>query len=263
MQLRRSREARGLSQVKLARLMQYSDSYLSSIERAERNPTLELAQRADAELDTGGTLELMFWQIGNRAFIEGFPEYAVAEGKAEVIRLYERVIPHGLLQVPEYTAELERAAVERGSATAEQAAERAAHLQARQAAALERTRPPLIHAVLDESCLYTQVGGREVLGRQLAHLEELSCRPNVILQVAPFEMGATQPFLHAITLLAMPDGTVLGYTETHQRGYLERDKGSVAAWGRDYDRLQVDALSRTSSRALIRRARKELSHDGT
>ncbi|MFF0296327.1 Scr1 family TA system antitoxin-like transcriptional regulator [Kitasatospora sp. NPDC004614] len=263
MQLRRSREALGLTQVEAGRALNISDSYVSSIERAERNPTIELARRADMAFGTGGTLELMFWQIGNQAFLEGFPEYAVAEGRAVAIRLYERVIPHGLLQTPEFTTELERAAVERGSATPEQAEERAAHLLARQANTLGRVSPPLIHAVLDESCLRTEVGGRDVLSRQLAHLEDLSLRPSVIIQVAPFKMGASQPFLHALTLLTMPDGSTLGYTETHQRGYLERDKESVATWGRDYDRLQVEALSRTSSRALIRQARKELSHDGT
>ncbi|MFJ8441986.1 helix-turn-helix domain-containing protein [Kitasatospora griseola] len=262
-QLRRSREAAGYTQVGAGSALGYSDSYLSCIERAERNPTVELARRADELFATGGTLELMYWQIGNKAFLEGFPEYAVAEGRAVSIRLYEQGVPHGLFQTSEFTAALERGAVARGSTTPEQAEERIAHLHARQANTLGSASSPLIHAVLDESCLRAQVGGIEVLAQQLEHLEELSHRPNVILQVAPFTIGEAQPFLHPITLLTMPDGTTLGYTETHQRGYLERDKEAVAAWAKDYDLLQVEALSRSSSRALIRRARKEVTHDGT
>ncbi|GAA4832470.1 helix-turn-helix transcriptional regulator [Kitasatospora terrestris] len=257
-QLRRSREAKGLSQVRFGRLIGYSDSYLSCIERAERNPTLVLAQRADAALDTGGTLELMYWNISHTALFEGFPEYAQQEAGASVIRIFELGVVPGLLQTHEYAQALEAGAVARGSATRQQADERVAFLLTRQGS-VERRPPPLVHAVLDESCVRSAVGGPAVLARQLEHLERLAEQPTFIIQIAPFDLGEGRPFLRPVILLTLRDGTTLGYTETHQRGYLERDIATVTEWDRDYDRLQVEALSQAASLAVIRQARKELS----
>jgi hypothetical protein len=81
---------------------------------------------------------------------------------------------------------------------------------------------------------------------------------NVIIQVAPFNHSGEHPFTASVTLLTMPTGTLLGYTESTKDGHLERDSEAVTSWRRGYDRLQVEALSRAASTALIRAVRKEL-----
>ena len=93
---------------------------------------------------------------------------------------------------------------------------------------------------------------------QLAKLESVAEQPRRIIQVAPYELGERCPFVLPVWLLTMPDRTVLGYTESHQRGFLERESDSVAAWEREYDWLQVDALSQANSLAMIQEVRKEL-----
>ncbi|MFE0458443.1 Scr1 family TA system antitoxin-like transcriptional regulator [Kitasatospora sp. NPDC058965] len=254
-QLRRSREAKKLTQVELGELIGYSDSFLSCVERATRNPTLDFAVRSDERLDTGGTLELMWWAINHTALLQGFPEFAALERKAVEIRLFELGIVPGLLQTPEYARALVTAAVQRGSITREQAEQRLEFHAARQQL-LERS--PLLHAVLDESCIRRPVGGAEVMARQLDHLEFLASKPSVTLQIAPYSLGEHAPFAVAVTLLTSSDRTVVAYSEAQARGFLERELTKVRAWERDYHQLQVEALSKTASVELIRKARKEL-----
>ena len=98
---------------------------------------------------------------------------------------------------------------------------------------------------------------------QLQHLEDLAQRPNLILQISPYELGEGRPLSHPVALLTLPNRTMLGYTETLQRGYLERDAEAVAAWAGDYDRLQVEALPQAASLALIRAVRKEFENHET
>lgn len=259
-QLRSSREARGWSQPDLAERMGYSHTHISGVETALKFPTLRFAQSADAALGTGATLEVMWWGIRNSALLEGFPDHAAQEARATEIRVFEPSIIPGLLQTPAYAAALAAAAVQRGSVTSAQAEERLKFLATRQRL-LNRPTPPLVHAVLDESCIHRPVGGKAVMLGQLEHLEELAQRPRVIVQVAPLALAEHAPFRVFVTLLTFTDRAVVGYSESLERGYVVRDPETVKAWETDYDRLQVEALPQAASLTLIRKARKELQHD--
>ncbi|MFC9326623.1 Scr1 family TA system antitoxin-like transcriptional regulator [Kitasatospora sp. NPDC057015] len=258
-QLRRSREALGLTQAQLAKQLGYDHTSVCYIELAKRAPTAKFARLADEALQTGGTLALMWWQHKHTALIEGFPEFAEYESRAVQIRLFEVGVIPGLLQTQAYATAREAGNVRRGSAVQTQADERVAFLLNRQRC-LDRTPPPALHAVLDESCLLRPIGGREVMTAQLKHLEELATQPHVIIQIAPFALGEDRPFTHPVTLLALPDRKLLAYTETEQRGYLERDTDSVSRLTRHYDRLQVEALNRATSVAAIRRIREDFEN---
>ncbi|MFF1873344.1 helix-turn-helix domain-containing protein [Kitasatospora herbaricolor] len=256
-QLRRSRQAANVTQAELGKLVSYGASYVSYVELAQRPPSARFARLVDEALGTGGTLSLMWWQQRNTALLEGFPEYAADEAKAAEIRLFELGVIPGLVQTKEYATALVAAAVGRGNITPGQAEERLAFLATRQSL-LERNPAPIVHAVLDESCLRRSIGGREVMARQLDHLQSLAGRPNVIVQVAPYDLGERRPFALPVTLLTLADRSVLGYTESQQRGFLERETETVTGWERNYDRLQVEALSQADSLSMIRAIRKEL-----
>jgi hypothetical protein len=98
------------------------------------------------------------------------------------------------------------------------------------------------------------------MDEQFAHLEQLAGRPGVIIQVAPYSLGEHRPFAHPLYLLTLANHAMLGYTESHHQGYLERESDTVRTWAGNYNRLQVGALSEAASLDLIRRARKE-QHD--
>ncbi|MER7585554.1 helix-turn-helix transcriptional regulator [Kitasatospora sp. NPDC097691] len=256
-QLRNFREARGLKLEQLAPLLECSPSHLSYIELAHRPPSRKLAELADEALGTGGTLLLMWYQLKNAAILEGFPEYARYEGLAEQIRIFEVDVVNGLLQTRAYATAIEMGYVRQTDASERLAEERIEFRLARQKI-LDRTSPPLLHVVLDESCLRRIVGGRDVMVEQLLHLEQMTTRRNVVIQVVPFSLGEDRPFTHMATLLTMPNRKVLAYGEIEQRGYIDRDTKSVAALARSYDRLAIEALGQAESRAFIRAARRDL-----
>ncbi|WP_406095422.1 DUF5753 domain-containing protein [Kitasatospora purpeofusca] len=133
------------------------------------------------------------------------------------------------------------------------------HLQQRWRRLLARSEPPLLHAVLDESCIRRPIGGTEVMTEQLSHLEDVSASSRIIIQVSPFGLGEEAPFRASMTLLSFADRTVVGYSESLERGYVVRTPGTVAAWEEDYHRLQVEALSKRASQAMIRKAREDLT----
>ncbi|WP_406116228.1 Scr1 family TA system antitoxin-like transcriptional regulator [Kitasatospora purpeofusca] len=257
-ELRRSRRAMRWSQVELGRRMGYSDAMVSYVERAKKPVTSNFAVKADEVFETGGTFYELWRRIARASLLEGFQEFVDAEGRCRRLRTFALTIVTGLLQAPEYAEALAYAAVDRGAITQVEAEERVDVLAARQRL-LERQKPPLIHAVLDESCLMRPVGSPSVMLKQFDRLEELAARPNVTIQVAPFALGENLPFALPVTLLDLSDSSLVGYAESHARGHLERVRETVRGWETQYDQLVVEALPKAASLALIRKARKELS----
>ncbi|MFI2225084.1 helix-turn-helix domain-containing protein [Streptomyces fradiae] len=253
--LRRLRGERGWTQDELGDRMGYSSTHLSSIETGRKMPTLRLARRADAALSTGDTFEREWREMRHGSLLEGFPEFLEHESRAAEIRLYEVGVMPGLLQTPDYAAVLADSAVRRGSITPEQAEERVALVAERQAS-LNRTPPPMVFVVLDESCLRRPVGEPAVMKEQVQRLIEFAEQPNTVLQVAPFDMGTRRPFDLPITLLTLPDRSLVSYAESAQRGHLERESTSVVPLLTAYHQLQAEAPSQASSVAMIKTLRK-------
>lgn len=204
---------------------------------------------------TGDRLVRQGRAVRHTALLEGFPQFVEAEGRATEIRLYEVGVVPGLLQTKEYASVLAESAVRRGAITPEQAEERVRTAGERQAA-LDRTPPPLIFAVLDESCLRRPMGEPAVMDAQLARLIEFGEMPNTMLQVAPFDMGERRPFNLPVTVLTLPDRSVLSYAESAQQGHLERESTLVLPTLTAYHQLQAEAPSQATSVAMISQFRK-------
>ncbi len=251
--LRRLREERGWKQEELGDRMGYSGTHISAVETDRKMPTLRLARSADAAfglVGTVGNFERQWREIQYGTLLEGFPEYVRHEGRAAEIRLYEVGVMPGLLQTPAYTKELVASEVKRGEISAEQADERISLVAERQAV-LARTSAPLLFAVLDESCLRRPIGSPSVMRDQFARLLEIADLPNCVLQVAPFEMGVRRPFNLPVTILTLPDRSLMAYSESAQRGHLERDNRFVLPLLTAYHQLQAEAPSQAQSVAMI------------
>ncbi|RKT19545.1 helix-turn-helix protein [Streptomyces sp. 1114.5] len=255
-QLRRFRIARGLTQVQLGKLINYSDSLISMIENGDRPAPLNLLRRADKVLDTCGALELLYWSTKSSTLIGGFPAYIEHETKASAFKIYELNVIPGLLQTRGYASALINASARRGEVPEDKAIERLNVRMARQAM-LYREPAPSVHIVMEESCL-RPVGGPFVMAEQLRRLESVAGLPHVMLQIAPSSLGENLPASKAFTLLTAPDGTWMAYLETLQRGYVERDdKDKIRSLAEAYDWLQAQALSCADSLMLIRTRLKE------
>ncbi|WP_328547618.1 helix-turn-helix transcriptional regulator [Streptomyces platensis] len=256
--LRSLRETRGWTQEDLAERAEYSSVHVSAVENGRKPPTLRFSRSVDRVFGLEGTpdsFEREYREIRHGSLLEGFPEYVEYEGRAVEIRLYEVGVIPGLLQTPEYAATLEADAVRREAITPEQAEERVELVSQRQAT-LARTPSPLILAVLDESCIRRPMGDPAIMEAQFERLLKFAERPNTALQVAPFSMGARRPFSLPITVLTMPDRSIMSYAESAQRGHLERDTRSVLPMLTAYHQLQAEALSQAAAVAMISKLRK-------
>ncbi|MEU6058689.1 helix-turn-helix transcriptional regulator [Streptomyces sp. NPDC047097] len=253
--LRSAREERGWTQEELARRIGYSSTHLSSVETGRKLPTLRLARSSDAVFGTGDMFERLYRKVRNAGLLEGFPQLVEREAEAVEIRLYEVGVVPGLLQTEEYATVLAESVVRRGAISEEQAEERVTLVAERQAV-LVRTPAPWVFAVLDESCLRRPVGPPGVMRAQLDRLLEFGELPNTTLQVAPFTMGEHRPFSLPVTILTLPDRSLLSYAESAQQGHLERDNTFVVPLLTAYHHLQADALSQAESVAMISELRK-------
>ncbi|KUL37501.1 DNA-binding protein [Streptomyces sp. NRRL F-4489] len=256
--LRSLREARGWTQDQLAEQVGYSGRHISAVETGRKPPTRRFSQALDTAFGLSGTTESFeraWGEIRNGSLLEGFPEYKAAEAKAAEIRLYEVGVIPGLLQTPEYASILAESAVKRGAITPEQADERVSIVVERQAV-LARPRPPLIFAVLDESCVRRPVGSRQVMVAQYERLLEFAQLPNTVLQIAPYSMGEHRPFDLPLYVLTLSDRSLLSYAESAQRGHLERETSSVLPLLTAYHQLQAEALPQAASVAMVQELRK-------
>ncbi|MFD5753546.1 helix-turn-helix transcriptional regulator [Streptomyces sp. NPDC127033] len=253
--IRSLRDERGWTQDELAERVGCSGAHISAVETGRRKSSQRFAASADRVFGTGDRLERQSRAARYRALLEGFPEYVAHEANAAEIRLYEVGVIPGLLQTPEYASALGDSAVRRGVASQEQADERITLVAQRQAS-LTRTPPPLVFVVLDESCLRRPIGSSTLMDAQFARLIEFAELPNTVFQVAPFDIGVRRPMTLPVTVLTMPDRSLMSYAESAQRGHLERDITSVLPLLTDYHQLQAEALSRAASVTMIRQLRK-------
>jgi transcriptional regulator with XRE-family HTH domain len=249
------RDERGWTQDELAERVGCSGAHISAVETGRRPPTRRFAAGLDRAFGTGDRFERQSQAARHTALIEGFPEYVALEARAAEIRLYEVGVIPGLLQTAEYAATLEADAVRREAITPEQADERVELVVKRQNS-LARSPSPLITAVLDEGCIRRPMGAPSVMDAQFARLLEFAERPNTVLQVAPFSMGARRPFSLPVTVLTMPDRSLVSYAESTHRGHLERESTFVLPILAAYHQLQAEALSQAASLAMIEQLRK-------
>ncbi|WP_405400626.1 helix-turn-helix domain-containing protein [Streptomyces microflavus] len=256
--LRSAREERGWRQDDLAGRIGYTGRHVSGVETCHKSPTRKFSIAVDVALGFVGSTESFereWRKIKHGVLLQGFPEYVGLEGRAAEIRLFEVGVIPGLLQTREYAQALDDAAVDRGVITREQADERVAFLMERQAALL-RDVPPVLIAVLDESCILRPVGGPEVMEAQLQYLIDFAAQPHTTLQIAPYSIGERRPFNRSVNLLTLQDRSVVSYVESETQGHLDREIGSVIPLVRAYHQLQNVSLSQTDSVDVFHRHRK-------
>lgn len=253
--LRRLRDERGWTQDELGVRMGVTGSHISAVETGRRSPTRRFAAKADAALGTGDELQRRSRAVRQTSLLEGFPEYVRLEAQASEIRLYEVGVIPGLLQTAEYAAALEADAVRREAITQGQADERVDLVRRRQAG-LVRSPSPLIIAVLDEGCVRRPMGSPAIMDAQLERLLEFAEHPNTVLQLAPFTMGERRPFSLPVTVLTMPNRSLMSYAESSHRGHLEREGTSVLPVLTAYHQLQAEAMSQAATVAMIEQLRK-------
>jgi transcriptional regulator with XRE-family HTH domain len=198
-QLRRLREAKRISLEEAGNVIRASHSKVSRLETGrvgfkdrdiadlltfygvtderDREAMRDLASRANAQ---------GWWHDYSDILPNWFEAYVGLEEAATQIRAYEVQFVPGLLQTGAYA----RAVFLLGYPTASpRELDRRVGLRLARQAILTRPTPPKIWAVLDEAVLRRPIGGAEIMRAQIKHLIEMSQRPNVTIQIVPFQAG--------------------------------------------------------------------------
>jgi transcriptional regulator with XRE-family HTH domain len=183
-----------------------------------------------------------------------FDSYVGLEEAASEIRSYEVQFVPGLLQTEDYA----RGVIMLGYSNPKEISRRVNLRMARQAV-LERPEPPTLKMVLDEALLKRPIGGARGMRTQLQHLIDVSQRPNVTVQVIPFNAGGHAAAGGAFSLLSfgdfdVPDVVYLEQLTSAQ--YLDKPD-VVHGYLAVMDRLCADALTPAGSLRVLRTMLKE------
>jgi transcriptional regulator with XRE-family HTH domain len=210
-EVKRLREASGLSPDEAAQRLDFSKSKLYRIENGrsridadDLEDMLDLydvrSPDRDALIALGRDSRRRGWWTSYKDVFTG--SYVGLESEAARIQSASHFVP-GLFQTPDYA----RAVIAATGAWLDPAEteRRVTARVARQHAVLGRDNPPEIHAVLDEAALHRTIGGPGVMAEQLAELAKASTRPGITLQVLPFAAGAHAALEGDFVILVFPD----------------------------------------------------------
>jgi len=115
-----------------------------------------------------------------------------------------------------------------------------------------------VYAVFDEAALRRQVATAEVMQEQLAHLADLSQRPNVLLQILPFSADPHVGLQGGFTIAEVPEQPAIVFLDNIADGDVSDTADTVAVVVQRFEALRADALSRGQSRDLITKVAEEL-----
>ncbi|MFD3700289.1 helix-turn-helix transcriptional regulator [Streptomyces sp. NPDC058646] len=249
-ELRRLREDAGLSQAQLGAIVFCTGSLVGMVENGRRVPTRDFSERVDAALGTGGLFSRLVGLVLRNQLPTWFQPYAEMEARAAYLSTFQAQLVYGLLQTEEYA----RAVL--GVWTEEELDAKVAARMERQRI-LDRENPPLLWVVLSEAVLHQEIGGREIMRNQLAHLLTQQRREWVQVQILPYEAGAHAGQMGSFNLLRFEDDPDLVYTEDFVQGHMTANPPAFREGSLRYDHLQAAALSLDESAARIARVMEE------
>ncbi|WP_420311328.1 helix-turn-helix domain-containing protein [Streptomyces sp. YS-B37] len=247
---RRLREAAGLTLEGLGKILFCTGSLIGQVETAQKVPTRNFAERLDAAFLTDGSFTRMIGMVLRSQLPNWFQAYADMEAKADFISTYQCQVVYGLLQIPECAAAL--VAVENPHKVEELVSARMERQRI-----LEKKQPPAVWVVLDEAVLLREVGGREVMRKQLARLVSFRNNPWVNIQVLPFSVGVHAGMVGSFNLLRFEDDPDIHYSEGYDQAHMTANPEVIRERSVGYARLQADALSVEDSADLITRVMEE------
>ncbi|MFK0212753.1 MULTISPECIES: Scr1 family TA system antitoxin-like transcriptional regulator [unclassified Streptomyces] len=253
--LKEHRETAGLSQNELGGLVFVSGAYIGLFEQGIRKPQLDVAERIDSVLQTGGIFERTVRDLINKSpYASYFHEVAELEAVATKICEFAPTVVPGLLQTAEYARAV---TVAMHPFATEEFIEDKVTARTNRARILATATRPEYWVTLHENAVLTPVGGPAVMAKQLDHIASLIRERWVLVTVVPRSVGAHASMDGSLRLMEFEDQPPTAYTETSFSGTLLDDPAVVKQAQRAYDLLRVAALSPEASLALIESAAED------
>jgi transcriptional regulator with XRE-family HTH domain len=268
-QLRRLREAKGITREDAGYTIRASESKISRMELGrvsfkERDVTDLLSlYGVEDETERSALLTLVreanqagWWHSFSDAMPNWFQTYVGLEEASALIRLYEVQFVPGLLQTEDYMRSLmtlNRPNLDRSEV------DRRINVRMHRQKLIEDAEGPRLWAIVDEAALRRPVGGPTVMRAQIQRLIEAADMPNVILQVMPFRFGGHAAESGAFTILRFPEQDLPDVVYLEQLTsalYLDK-RDDVDQYLQVMERLSVDSQTPGSSVELLSDMLKE------
>jgi transcriptional regulator with XRE-family HTH domain len=257
-EVREARTGAKMSQTALGAALGYDGTYVSKVETGAIVPDDDFISGLDKVFPHMNGWFSRFrrssrkWE-GN--YPTWFKDWIDAEEGARVIRWWEALLIPGLLQTADYARELFRAwqTVEDPDKV-----ERDVALRLDRQAVFDRSSPPTLIAVIDETVLWRQIGNSEIMRSQLEYLIDMSTRPNIAVHVVPASVGAHTGLLGAFIVadLDSESGKVV-YLETPNQGLVSDALSLASKILGMFERVRSEALPKRASQDLIRKVVNE------
>jgi transcriptional regulator with XRE-family HTH domain len=260
-ELKRCREAAGLTQENVSRHFEW---------HAAKVTRIETARVAVTPRDVKDLLSL--YGVGDEEYREAMVELARLsrerswwtdyrdimrpgnfvglEAGAVAMRCFEPVLVPGLLQTEAYM----RALIRTGRSTDSPAdVDRRVSLRLTRQGRLTGSRALELLAIFDESVVRRAIGGDDVMNQQLRHLIDMAQLPNVTLQILPFTSGEHQFLGGSAALLEFRESTHLDvvYLEGLAGDFYEEQPSEVARYQEEFERLSAIALDHRMTIKMI------------
>lgn len=268
-QLRRLREAAGISRSQAGYHIRGSESKISRLELGrvgfkERDVADLLTlyeihdqhQRADYLDMVEQSNQPGWWHRYSDLMPHWLHDYVGLEESASRIQTFELQFVPGLLQTEDYA----RTIASQGKlGLGSDEVERRIALRLQRQKILLRPTAPRLWAFVDEAVLRRPIGGPAVMKKQLEALLEWTKLPHIALQLLPYERsGHAAEGAFTVLRFAEPELPDIVYIE-HLTGALYLDKREEnEPYGRAIDRLAIDAETPDRTRQALDKMRSEI-----
>ncbi|MFD0855754.1 helix-turn-helix domain-containing protein [Actinomadura adrarensis] len=247
-QLRRLRNASGLSQERLASHLSVTGQYVYLVEKGQTRCKREFAAAADKVLNADGAL-VQFWLdlVMDAAYPTWF-DWPSVEAEARDITGYSLAVVDGLFQTPEYASAIlggHKEAVD-------------ARLKRQEIWKRTDPPPPGYSLLLDEAALVREVGSPQIMHAQLEHLVTMAAdlADHLTVQVIPARgehCGNSGSFM----LATLEDRSQIAYVESAARGLTMNEPEDLATLTNNLRELRGMALPTAMSLEMIHRTAEE------
>ncbi len=263
-ELRHAREAAGATMEDAAVVIERTSSTISRLEHGQTGvrqrdlADLLRSYGADAAvIEQLGELarnnsQRGRWSGYRRAYPGWFRMFVdLEEDATSLLHFGVEVVP-GLLQTEDYI----RTVLSTAANTTDDQVENAVQARLQRQAVLTKPDAPRAGFVVSESALRRVVGDTKIMRAQLEHLAEVALRPNVQLQVLPFDAPSFGALMFGFILVRIPAPGSAGpldfvYLEDYIDARYLDEKDDVEAYTALWDRVQAAALGPVESRAFV------------
>ncbi|MEU8527261.1 helix-turn-helix transcriptional regulator [Streptomyces sp. NPDC048629] len=256
-ELRRRREAAGLTQEQLSEITIISRTHIAHMEAGRRRPDIADARRLDKALGPDDFFERFLPTLDGKAVAEHFAEALEFEGVATVIREYAPKLVPGILQTEAYAREVLSSG---SSAKSDEERDKLLGTRLERARILDEFDSPVVWTILDEAVLRRHVGGPQVMCEQLRHILGMGESRRIRVHVLPFSAGYHALMEGFVSLMWFKDLPPIAYVEGLKSGRVWEEPSVVRECQVAYDHALGDALSHRKSLAKIRSVAEEYEH---